>query len=156
MVEEMQSIEKNGTWEMVDLPNEKKNAINFKWVFKTKFAPNGSIQKHKARLAAKEYAQQQGIDFEETFSSVARFETVRTILALAAELRWLVYQFDVKSAFLNEDLQEEVYVTQPEGFIKKDKKTKVYKLRKALYGLKQAPRAWYSKIYGYLKKKKDT
>ena len=134
-VEEMQSIEKNGTWEMVDLPNEK-NTINLKWVFRTKFTPDGSIQKHKARLVAKGYAQQQGIDFEETFSQVARFETVRTILALAAEFRWPVYQFDVKSEFLNGDLQEEVYVTQPEGFIKKDKETKVYKLRKALYGLK--------------------
>ena len=81
-------------------------------MFKIKFAPDWSIQKHKARLVAKEYVQQQGIDFEETFYLLARFETVRTILVLAAELQLPVYQFDVKSTFFNEDLQEEVYVTQ--------------------------------------------
>ncbi|CAL5340443.1 unnamed protein product [Camellia sinensis] len=148
MVEELAAIEKNRTWEMMDLP-EGKNAIGLKWVFKTKFGADGSIQKHKARLVAKGYAQQHGIDFEETFSPVARFETVRIIFALAAQLQWPVYQLDVKSAFLNGDLQEEVYVTQPEGFMIEGKETKVYKLRKALYGLKQAPRAWYSKIDGY-------
>ncbi|CAL5345664.1 unnamed protein product [Camellia sinensis] len=148
MVEELAAIEKNRTWEMMDL-SEGKNAIGLKWVFKTKFGADGSIQKHKARLVAKGYAQQHGIDFEETFSPVARFETVRIIFALAAQLQWPVYQLDVKSAFLNGDLQEEVYVTQPEGFMIEGKETKVYKLRKALYGLKQAPRAWYSKIDGY-------
>ncbi|KAK9111245.1 hypothetical protein Scep_018764 [Stephania cephalantha] len=150
MEEEMKAIEKNETWEITDLP-EGKNAIGLKWVFKTKFAADGSILKHKARLVAKGYAQQYGIDFEETFSPVARFETVRLILALAAQLQWMVYQFDVKSAFLNGELHEEVYVAQPEGF-EKGNETKVYKLRKALYGLKQAPRAWYSKIDGYLQK----
>ncbi|KAL0535953.1 hypothetical protein IC582_024883 [Cucumis melo] len=87
--------------------------------------------------------------FEETFSPIARFETIRIVLALAAQQQWSVYQFDVKSAFLNGELQEEVYVEQPEGFVKKDSEEKVYKLTKALYGLKQAPRAWYSKIDGY-------
>jgi hypothetical protein len=152
MLEEVKSIEKNGTWEMVDLP-EGKNAIGLKWVFKTKFAADGSLQKYKARLVAKGYAQQYGIDFEETFSPVVRFETVRLVLALAAQLQWPIYQFDVKSAFLNGDLHEEVYVTQPEGFIKEGNETKVYKLKKALYGLKQAPRAWYSKIDGYFQEK---
>ena len=90
MVEEMKSIEKNGTWKMVDLPKGKK-AIGLKWVFKTKFDANGSLQKHKARLVAKGYAQQHGIDFEETFSPVACFETVRLVLALAAQLQWPVY-----------------------------------------------------------------
>ncbi|KAJ8499382.1 hypothetical protein OPV22_009934 [Ensete ventricosum] len=140
MKEEIKSIEKNETWELMDLPKEKK-AICLKWVYKTKYNADGSIQKHKARLVAKGYSQQQGIDFDDTFSPVARFETVRTFLALAAYLSWSVYQFDVKSAFLNGDLQEEVFVTQPEGFLVKGHEEKVYKLKKALYGLKQAPRA---------------
>ena len=151
MVEEINTIEKNGTWEMIDLP-EGKNAIGLKWVFKTKCTADGSIQKHKARLVAKGYVQQYGVDFEETFSPIARFETVRLVLALAAQMQWPIYQFDVKSAFLNGDLQEEVYVAQPEGFVKKGNETKVYKLKKALYSLKQAPRAWYSKIDGYFQK----
>lgn len=81
----------------------------------TKYHADGSIQKHKTRLVAKGYSQQQGIDFDETFSPVAPFETIRTFLALAATLNWPVYQFDVKAAFLNGDLEEEVYVSQPEG-----------------------------------------
>ena len=90
------------------------------------------------------------MNFDETFSPVARFETVRTLLALAAQLSWPVYQFDIKSAFLNGDLEEEVYVAQPEGFVVSGQESKVYRLKKALYGLKQAPRAWYSKINSYL------
>ncbi|KAA0050371.1 Retrovirus-related Pol polyprotein from transposon TNT 1-94 [Cucumis melo var. makuwa] len=138
------TIEKNGTWKMVDL-SEEKNAIGLKWVYKTKFATYGSLEKHKARLVAKGYAQQHGIDFEEIFSPVARFETVRIVLALAAQQQWSIYQFDVKSAFLNGELQEEVYVEQPEGFVKKDSEEKVYKLTKALYGLKQASRRGIAK-----------
>lgn len=145
MEEELMAIRKNGTWDLVDLPDGK-NVIGLKWVFKTKYHVDGSVQKHKARLVAKGYSQQQGIDFDETFSPVARFETIRIVLALAVQLKWKVYQFDVKSAFLNGDLEEEVYVTQPDGYVEKGKENKVYKLKKALYGLKQAPRAWYSKI----------
>lgn len=145
MAEEMKSIEKNSTWELVEAP-EGKNIIGLKWVFRTKYNADGSIQKHKARLVAKGYSQQQGMDFEETFSPVARFETVRVILSLAAQLQLPVYQFDVKSAFLNGELAEEVYVSQPQGFVVNGSDNKVYRLRKALYGLKQAPRAWYSKI----------
>jgi len=145
MKEEIKSIEKNATWQLLNLP-EGKNVIGLKWVFRTKFKTDGSIQKHKARLVAKGYAQQEGIDFEETFSLVARFETVRVMLALAAQWKLKVFQLDVKSAFLNGDLQEEVFVEQPLGFVKAGEEGKVYKLQKALYGLKQAPRAWYSKI----------
>ncbi|XP_070013815.1 putative mitochondrial protein AtMg00820 [Nicotiana tabacum] len=100
MLEEVKFIEKSGTWEMVEL-SEGKNSIVLKWVFKTKFIADGSLKKHKTRLVSKGYEQQYGVDFEETFSSVARFETVRLVLALAAQLQWLVYQFVVKSAFLN-------------------------------------------------------
>ena len=145
MEDELLSIQRNGTWELVDLP-EGKNVISLKWIFKTKFLPDGSIQKYKARLVARGFLQQQGIDFEETFAPVARFETVRLILALAAHKQWKIFQFDVKSAFLNGDLEEEVYVCQPPGFENMEEENKVYRLRKALYGLKQAPRAWYSKI----------
>ncbi|KAL3337659.1 hypothetical protein AABB24_030003 [Solanum stoloniferum] len=141
MIEEIQSIEKNQTWELVDLL-EGKNVIGLKWIFKTKFNADGSVKRHKARRVAKGYSQQQGINFDETFSPVARFETVRTTLALAAQLGWHVYQFDVKSAFLNGDLQEEVYVCQLEDFIFSEGKSKVYRLKKALYGLKQAPWTW--------------
>uniref|UniRef100_A0A2N9IVF1 Uncharacterized protein n=1 Tax=Fagus sylvatica TaxID=28930 RepID=A0A2N9IVF1_FAGSY len=103
--------------------------------YKTKFNEDGSIQKHKARLVAKGYAQQPGVDFHETFALVVRMETIRTVLALAAQMELQVFQLDVKSAFLNGDLEEEVYVEQPKGYVKKGKEDQVYRLRKALYGL---------------------
>lgn len=127
MKEEIKSIQKNGTWKLVDLLEEK-IVIGLKWVFRTKFNTDESIQKHKARLVAKGYAQQEGINFEETFSPVARFETVRVVLALAAQWKFDVFQLDVKSAFLNGDLQEKVFVEQPLGFVKDGEEGKVYKL----------------------------
>jgi Reverse transcriptase (RNA-dependent DNA polymerase) len=108
-----------------------------------------SVQKYKARLVVKGYAQEYGVDYEETFSPVVRFEMVRLLLALAAHLKKHVYQFDVKSTFLNGELAEEVYVEQPRGFEVKGKEDWVYKLVKVLYGLKQAPRTWYNKIDAY-------
>ena len=148
MDEEIATIEKNKTWKLVNLPKDKE-VIGLKWIYKTKFKEDGSIQKHKARLVAKGYSQQPGIDFNETFAPVARIQTIRTILALAAQLELDVFQLDVKSAFLNGELEEEVYVKQPQGYEVKGKEDKVYRLQKALYGLKQAPRAWNSKIDGY-------
>ncbi|XP_058722251.1 uncharacterized protein LOC131594177 [Vicia villosa] len=112
-------------------------------------APYGSIERAKARLIVKGYAQQPGIDYSETFSLVARLDTIRTVIALAAQKGWNLYQLDVKSAFLIGELKEEVYVQQPQGFVTKGQEKKVYKLKKALYGLKQAPRAWYSEIVSY-------
>lgn len=129
---------------------EDRKVIGVKWVFKTKFNPDGSVNKHKARLVVKGYAQVWGVDFSETFASVARLDTIRMILALAAQQGWKVYQLDVKSAFLNGVLQEEIYVEQPEGFVTPGQEEKVYLLRKALYGLRQAPRAWYSKMDEHL------
>lgn len=149
MNEEISSIEKNDTWQLVDLPPGK-SSIGVKWVYKTKFNENGEVEKHKARLVAKGFAQQPGVDYDETFAPVARLDTVRTILAIAASNHWLVYQMDVKSAFLNGILKEDVYVVQPPGYEVEDQRLKVYKLKRALYGLKQAPRAWYSKIDSYL------
>ncbi|GKA26081.1 retrovirus-related pol polyprotein from transposon TNT 1-94 [Tanacetum coccineum] len=108
MEEELRSIEKNQTWEVHDLPKGK-TPIGLKWIFKTKYFADGSIQKYKARLVVRGFTQQAGIDYEETFSPVARLEIVRIILALSADKEWTVYQFDVKSAFLNEELKEEVY-----------------------------------------------
>ncbi|KAI5322684.1 hypothetical protein L3X38_031756 [Prunus dulcis] len=148
MKDELNMIEKNKTWELVDRPMEKP-VIGVKWVFKTKLNLDGSVQKNKARLVAKGYSQKPGVDYNETFAPVARLDTIRTLIALAAEKGWQLYQLDVKSAFLNGILEEEVYVDQPEGFVVKGSESKVYKLHKALYGLKQAPRAWYSEIDGY-------
>ena len=122
-----------------------------KWVFKLKRNADGSISKHKARLVAKGYVQRHGIDYEEVFAPVARLETVRVIIALAASNGWEVHHLDVKTAFLHGDLVEEVYVSQPDGFRIKGSEEKVYKLHKALYGLKQAPRAWNIKLKSILK-----
>ncbi|PNX86396.1 putative LRR receptor-like protein kinase, partial [Trifolium pratense] len=119
------------------------------WVYKTKLNPDGSIQKHKARLVAKGYSQQPGVDYNETFAPVARLDTIRALIALSAQKGWSIYQLDVKSAFLNGILEEEIYVEQPQGFVVKGNEDKVLRLRKALYGLKQAPRAWYSRIDQY-------
>nr|GEV65853.1 ribonuclease H-like domain, reverse transcriptase, RNA-dependent DNA polymerase [Tanacetum cinerariifolium] len=126
-------------------------AIGLKWVYKAKRDAKGKIIKYKAQLVAKGYVQEQGIDFDEVFAPVARIEIVRLILALAAYHGWQVHHLDVKSAFLNGDLMEEVYVTQPKGFIQQGNSRKVYKLTKALYGLRQAPRAWNMKLDQTLK-----
>ena len=125
---------------MVDLPVGKE-AIGLRWIFKSKFNPNGTLHKHKARVVVKDYVQISGIDFSEIFATVIRFDIVRTILALTAYYDWPVYQLDIKSAFLNGELDEDVYMEQPQGFEVKGVEHKVYKLQKALYGLKQAPRA---------------
>ena len=120
--------------------------IGLKWVFKVKRNTYGSINKFKSRLVAKGYVQEHGIDFDEVFAPVARIETIRLLLGLAAASRWEIHHLDVKTAFLHEELVEEVYVTQPEGFEKKGEEHKVFKLKKALYGLRQAHRAWNKKL----------
>lgn len=139
MNEEIKTIEKNNTWKLTN-PPEGKEVIWLKWVYKTKYKEDNIIHKHKARLVAKGYSQQLGVDFNETFAPVARMETITTILALAVQLEKQVFQLDVKSSFLNGELEEEVYVEQPLGYVQKGKEDKVYCLQKALYGLKQAPR----------------
>ncbi|KAG7564133.1 Zinc finger CCHC-type [Arabidopsis suecica] len=143
--DEISSITKNKTWDLVDLPAGAK-AIGLKWVFKIKQNSDGSINKYKARLVAKGYVQKHGIDFDEVFAPVARIETIRFIIALAASNGWEVHHLDVKTAFLHGELKETVFVSQPEGFITEGNKDKVYKLNKALYGLRQAPRAWNNKL----------
>ncbi|GJT84948.1 retrovirus-related pol polyprotein from transposon TNT 1-94 [Tanacetum coccineum] len=110
----------------------------------------GGILKNKARLLAHGYRQEEGIYFEDSFAPVARLEAIRIFLAFAAHMNMVVYQMDVKTAFLNGNLWEEVYVSQPDGFVDLDNPNHVYKLKKALYGLKQAPRAWYDMLSSFL------
>ncbi|GKD84053.1 retrovirus-related pol polyprotein from transposon TNT 1-94 [Tanacetum coccineum] len=115
--------------------------IALKWIYKVKLDEYGDVLKNKARLVAKGYRQEEGIDFEESFAPVARIEAIRIFIANNATKNMIIYQMDIKNAFLNGDLQEEVFVSQPEGFEDQDNPTHVYRLKKALYGLKQAPRA---------------
>ena len=129
MKDELNMIEKNDTWELVDRSMDKP-VIGVQWVFKTKLNLDGSVQKKKARLVAKGYSQKPGVDYNETFALVARLDTIRTLIALAAQKGWQLYQLDVKSAFLNGILEEEVYVDQPEGFVVKGCESKVYRLHK--------------------------
>lgn len=145
MKAEMDSIERNETWKLVELPDGHK-VIGLKWIYKLKKDAEGKIVKYKARIVAKGYVQEHGADFDETFAPVTRLETVRMLLALAAKSNWEVQHLDVKTAFLNGEITEEVYVAQPEGFVVKGRENLVYKLYKALYGLRQAPRAWYTKL----------
>ena len=121
---EMEAIERNHTWELTDLPSAHR-AIDLKWVYKVKRDTNGEILKYKARLVAKGYVQKHGIDFQEVFAPVTRLETVRLLLALAAKNEWEVHHLDVKSAFLNGKLYEEVYVNQPEGYVKEGQERKI-------------------------------
>jgi hypothetical protein len=149
MEAEMQSIEENRTWNLVDLPLGHK-MIGLKWVFKVKRDEHGAIVKHKALLVAKGYVQRPGIDFTEVFALVARLESVQVLLAVAVHEGWEVHHMDVKSAFLNGDLQEKVYLIQAASFVIEGAEHKVLKLKKALYGLRQAPRAWNAKLDGTL------
>jgi hypothetical protein len=149
MDEELDQIEKNDTWELVPRPKNK-NVIGTKWVFRNKLNEDGQVTRNKARLVCKGYAQIEGIDFEETYAPVARMEAICLLLAYACSKNVKVYQMDVKSSFLNGELEEEVYIEQPEGFQLSENTDYVCKLKKALYGLKQAPRAWYSRLDKYL------
>ncbi|KAL1213897.1 Retrovirus-related Pol polyprotein from transposon TNT 1-94 [Cardamine amara subsp. amara] len=151
MEEEIRMIEKNGTWQMVKKPKDK-NIISVKWIYRLKTNANGEPIKHKARLVARGFTQEYGVDYLETFAPVSRHDTIRTLLAVAAQKKWKLFQMDVKSAFLNGELQEDIYVEQPPGFIREGEEGKVLRLHKALYGLKQAPRAWYGRIDGYFVK----
>ena len=127
---------------MVPLPLSK-NVVGCKWVYKLKTHSDGSIARYKARLVAKGFHQQYGIDFTETFNPVIKPPTVRLILSLAVSLNWPLRQLDVKNAFLHGTLKEEVYMTQPQGYIDPIHPQYVCKLHKSIYGLKQAPRAWF-------------
>ncbi|GJY37583.1 retrovirus-related pol polyprotein from transposon TNT 1-94 [Tanacetum coccineum] len=141
MREELHQFDRLQVWELVDKPFGK-NVIKLKWLWKNKKDEDQTVIRNKARHVAKGYAQEEGIDFEESFALVARLEAVRIFVVYAAHKSFPIYQMDMKTTFLNGPLKEEVYVAQPDGFIDPDHPEKVYHLRKALYGLKQAPRAW--------------
>ncbi|KAJ9541607.1 hypothetical protein OSB04_028113 [Centaurea solstitialis] len=149
MQDELAEFERNKVWRLVERPWGK-TIIGLKWILRNKTDENNLIIRNKARLVAKGYRQQEGIDYDETYAPVARIEAIRIFLAYAAHKNMTVYQMDVKCAFLNGVLQEEVYVEQPEGFVDSRFPNHVYVLDKALYGLKQAPRAWYETLTDYL------
>uniref|UniRef100_A0A453GS05 Reverse transcriptase Ty1/copia-type domain-containing protein n=1 Tax=Aegilops tauschii subsp. strangulata TaxID=200361 RepID=A0A453GS05_AEGTS len=145
MDDELGSIRDNDTWELADLPNGH-NAIELKWEYEVKKGAEGNLVKHKARLVAKSNVQDQGVDFEEVFAPLTRMDTVRLLIALAAQESWTLHHMDVNSTLLTGELEEELYVKQPPGYIQEGEEHKVLKLQKALYGLRQAPRAWNTKL----------
>ena len=149
MKDEMNSMRCNDVWDLVELPNGAK-AIGCKWVFKTKKDSLGNIDRYKARLVAKGFTQKEGIDYTETFSPVSKKDSLRIILALVAHFDLELQQMDVKTAFLNGELEEEVYMKQPEGFPSSDGEQLVCKLKKSIYGLKQASRQWYIKFHNVI------
>ncbi|GKD15672.1 retrovirus-related pol polyprotein from transposon TNT 1-94 [Tanacetum coccineum] len=149
MQEELLQFKIQKVWTLVDLPYGKK-AIGTKWVYRNKKDERGIVVRNKARLVAQGYKQEEGIDYDEVFAPVARIEAIRLFLAYASFMNFVVYQMDVKSAFLYGTIEEEVYVSQPPGFVDPEFPEKVYKVEKALYGLHQAPRAWYETLSTYL------
>ena len=146
---EYESLMANDTWELVELPSGRK-PIGCKWVFKVKHTSDGKVERFKGRLVAKGYAQKYGIDYEETFSPVVRFSSIRSLLAFAVQNDMLIHQMDVVSAFLHGNLSEEIYMEQPDGYVIAGKENLVCRLKKSLYGLKQSPRCWYSAFREYM------
>ena len=145
--EEIQSLMENETWDLVKLPPGRK-PVGCKWVFKVKHKESGEVERFKCRLVAKGYSQSYGIDYEETFSPVVRFNSIRTLLAWAVQHGMIIHQMDVVTAFLNGKLEEEIYMEQPEGYSKS--RDLVCQLRKSIYGLKQSPRCWNKELQEYL------
>ena len=138
---ELESLHKNNTWDVVPLPKGRK-AIGCRWVFRVKENQDGVIERFKARLVAKGFSQKYGVDYEETFAPVAKFTSIRIVLSMAAMYGLTLHQMDVKTAFLNGVLDEEIYMQQPEGYVSENKQSHVCKLKRSLYGLKQSPRMW--------------
>jgi hypothetical protein len=141
MQEELNNFKCNEVWSLVE--KLKQNVVVTKWVFCNKQDEHGVVTRNKAQLVVKGYSQVEGLDFDETFALIARLELIRILLAYATHHGFKLYQMDVKSAFLNGPIKEDVYVEQSPGFESEEHPNHVYKFYKALYGLKQAPRAWY-------------
>jgi hypothetical protein len=146
--EELNNFKRNEVWPLVERP--KQNVVAIKWVFRNKQDEHRVATRNKARLVAKGYSQVEGLDFDETFAPVARFKSIHMLLAYATHHGFKIYQMDVKSAFLNGPIKEEVYIEQPPGFESEEYSNHVYKLHKTLYGLKQAPRVWYGYLRDFL------
>jgi hypothetical protein len=149
MDEEMESLYKNETWDLVEFLT-RRNPIGSKWVFKKKLNGEGKVEKYKSRLVEKGYSQVEGIDFGDIFSHVANLTSIRFMLSVVVAFDFEVEQMDVKTTFLHGDLEEEIYMKQPEGYDVKGKKELVCKLKKSMYGLKQSPRMWYKKFDTYM------
>nr|GEX38526.1 putative reverse transcriptase, RNA-dependent DNA polymerase, Gag-polypeptide of LTR copia-type [Tanacetum cinerariifolium] len=140
MNEEMNALYENKTWDITDLPLNRK-PIGCKWVYRIKYKSNGEVERYKARLVANGFGQKEWNDYEETFSPIVKMTTVRCLINIAVQKDWKIYQMDVNNAFLNGDLNKKLYMVPSPGFFNSNE-TKVYKLKKSLYGLKQAPRQW--------------
>ncbi|GJY24701.1 retrovirus-related pol polyprotein from transposon TNT 1-94, partial [Tanacetum coccineum] len=149
MQEELNEFERLEVWELVPCP-DRVMIITLKWIYKVKLDELGGVLKNKAQLVARGYRQEECIDFEESFAPVAQLEAIRIFIAFAAYMNMVVYQMDVKTAFLSGILREEVYVSQPDRFVDTENPNHVCKLKKALYGLKRAPRAWYDLLLLFL------
>ena len=149
MHQELHQFVRNDVWELVPRPKDT-HVIGTKWIFKNKTDKDGEVVRNKSRLVAQGYTQVEGIDFDESFAPVARLESIRILLSIACIMNFKLYQMDMKSAFLNGFLNEEVFVEQPKGFQDPHFPDHVLRLKKALYGLKQAPRAWYDRLTTYL------
>ena len=144
-MEEIQALEKNRTWEISKLPKGK-NLVGCKQIFTVKHNADGNVNRFKARLIAKGFTQSYGINYKETFAPIAKLNFVRVLLSFSVNLDWSLHQLDIKNAFLNDDLEEEVYMEILPGFKTQESANKVYKLRKSLYGFKQSPRAWFDNL----------
>ena len=148
MKDDMDSLMSNQTWELAELPPDKKPLHN-KWVYRIKEEHDGN-KRYKERLVVKGFQQKEGVDYNEIFSLVMKLTTIRLVLKIVAVENLHLEQLDVQTAFLHGDLEEDLYMRQPEGFIKQDKKNLVCRLKKSLYGLKQAPRQWYKKFDSFM------
>jgi len=150
MQKEYDSLMTNNTWTLVPLPAGRK-PVSCKWVLKTKQGTNGELEHYKARLVARGFTQIYGVDYNETFAPVAKFTSIHCILALVVLEDMEIHQMDVKIAFLNGELEEEIYMEQPQGFVHQGGEHLMCKLHKSLYGFKQSPRAWNQKLDAFLK-----
>ena len=150
MEREMKSLHSNEVWELVEPPPDRK-VVGNKWIFKRKVDADGAVERYKARLVAQGCTQKFGLDYEETFSPVVRFESIRSIVALGAQHKLQLHQMDVSTAFLHGELTEEVYMKQPEGYVEPGKEHLVCRLKRSIYGLKQSPRCWNHALDSQLK-----